>query len=233
MAEKPTKKSEEEAEPSAQAAAAPKTSLFQRSISVKWLLVVVAVSMALHGATFVYLRLQQRTEPPPGPEVGLGAFHFEADRAEGGRIAQADFSLHVALLEPPDPAARCRLIAHTRHVQQAVEELLRKAHGGDFDDPGRTRPEAATVGADQPGPGNPDHFRSHGHRLEVAADRRAEALGLAYASFASLGRGGGGPLGRRQALAGGEIHRPGRRRQAVARACILAGRPRECQETLS
>ena len=92
--------------------------------------------MALHGATFVYLRLQQRTEPPPGPEVGLGAFHFEADRAEGGRIAQADFSLHVALLEPPDPAARCRLIAHTRHVQQAVEELLRKAHGGDFDDPG-------------------------------------------------------------------------------------------------
>lgn len=136
MAEKPTKKPEEDAEPPAQAPAAPKTSPFQRFITVKWLLIVVGLSLALHGAAFAYLRLQQRAESPASPEVALGAFHFEADRAEGGRIAQADFSLHIALLEPSDTAARWRLTAHKRHVQQAIEELLRKAHGGDFDDPG-------------------------------------------------------------------------------------------------
>ncbi len=136
MAEKPTKKSEEDAEPTEQPAATPKTSLFPRSVSLKWLLVVVGLSLALHAATFAYLRLLPRAEPPASPEVALGEYHFEADRSEGGRIARADFSLHVALLEPPDTAARWRLNAHKRHIQESVEELLRKAHGGDFDDPG-------------------------------------------------------------------------------------------------
>ena len=100
MAEKPTKKPEEDAEPPAEAAPVPKTSPFQRFITLKWLLVVVGLSLALHGAAFAYLRLQQRTEPQASPEVGLGGFHFEADRAEGGRIARADFAMSPCWTRP-------------------------------------------------------------------------------------------------------------------------------------
>ena len=35
---------------------------------------------------------------PPSSEIELGAFHFEADKGEGGATLRADFSLHVALL---------------------------------------------------------------------------------------------------------------------------------------
>ena len=98
----------------------------------------LGVSIALHVAGLAYYRLRQRPEPAPGAEIGLGDFHFEADKSEGGGISKADFSLHVALLEPVDPTARQRLAARKYHIQQDVEELLRKAHSGDFDDPGLT-----------------------------------------------------------------------------------------------
>ena len=201
MAEKPTKKSEEDAEPTAQPAATPKTSLFPRSVSLKWLLVVVGLSLALHAATFAYLRLLPRAEPPASPEVGLGEYHFEADRSEGGRIARADFSLHVALLEPPDTAARWRLNAHKRHIQESVEELLRKAHGGDFDDPGVHDLKRQLLEQINQAMGTRNHFRSHRYGLEVAADRRAEARGFAHGSFASLGGIARGPLRRGEAPA--------------------------------
>lgn len=104
---------------------------------LKWLAVVLLVSVAVHGAGFAYYRLREQPAVVPlNPEVSLGAFHFEADAAEGGRTAKADFSLHVALIEPVEQTARQRLEAKKYRVQQEVEELVRKAHSGDFDDPG-------------------------------------------------------------------------------------------------
>ena len=39
-------------------------------------------------------------------------------------------------MEPVDPLVKQRLAGRKYHVQQEVEELLRKAHSGDFEDPG-------------------------------------------------------------------------------------------------
>jgi flagellar basal body-associated protein FliL len=105
-------------------------------VTKKWLLVLLGVSIVGQAAGFAYYRSRERPPAPhPVAEIPLGTFHFEADKTEGGRVAQAEFSLHVALLDPADRAAQ-QLIADRKYrVQQEMEQLLRKAHGGDFDDP--------------------------------------------------------------------------------------------------
>lgn len=110
---------------------------FWRTLGRNWLLIVVVMfTIAIQATTFAYHRLHERTEPPRiSPEVPLGAFRFEADKVEGGRTTRADFSLAIALPETMEQAARDRLFTHKFRVQQDVEELLRKAHSGDFDDP--------------------------------------------------------------------------------------------------
>lgn len=109
---------------------------WRRFLTQKWIAILVASSIVVHGACFLYYCLARRNSPEtPSPEVCLGAFMFEADKAEGGRLVNAEFSLSVALLEHVDQAARRQLKAHRFRVQQDVEELLRRAHGGDFDDP--------------------------------------------------------------------------------------------------
>jgi hypothetical protein len=138
MAEKPSKAPDETEPAAAQTAGPAKTPIFTRFFTGKWLLIVVGVSIVLHVAGLAYIRVRERPEPSCGGEIGLGAFHFEADRSEGGNINKADFSLHMALLEPVDSTAQQRLAARKYHVQQDVEELLRKAHSGDFEDPGLT-----------------------------------------------------------------------------------------------
>ncbi|MGO8690608.1 MAG: hypothetical protein ACLQLG_13375 [Thermoguttaceae bacterium] len=139
MAEKPNKEADAAEPASVEApAAAVKTPFYARFLTAKWLLIVVGVSVVLHVAGLAYVRVRLHTEPPSNGEIGLGAFHFEGDRSEGGSVGKADFSLHISLLEPVDLAARQRLAARKYHVQQDVEELLRKAHSGDFEDPGLT-----------------------------------------------------------------------------------------------
>ena len=76
-----------------------------------------------------------RQQAPSPSEIDLGTFRFETERAEGGQTLHADFSLHVALQEAAERVARQKLSARKFRVQQDVEELLRKAHAGDFDDP--------------------------------------------------------------------------------------------------
>jgi flagellar basal body-associated protein FliL len=111
---------------------------FWRLFAHQWLLMVVLLAtIAIQGTAFLYHRATERTPgAPPSGEIDLGSFHFEADKREGGPTLRADFSLHVALLESAEALARQRLAARKFRVQQDVEELLRKAHGGDFDDPG-------------------------------------------------------------------------------------------------
>jgi flagellar basal body-associated protein FliL len=103
----------------------------------KWILILVLLTLVIHGLGFAYYRLRQESPPPRlSPEVALGAYRFEADRNEGGRVSRADFALHVAFIDGVDRAARQRLDDRKLRVQQDVEELLRRAHGGDFEDPG-------------------------------------------------------------------------------------------------
>jgi hypothetical protein len=110
--------------------------LFQRLFTTKWLLIALWALVVIQGVGLAYYR--SRSKPvvkPPSPEVTLGDFHFQADKAEAGRTTAADFTLHIALLEPAERLARERLATHKLRIRQDVEELLRRAHSGDFDDP--------------------------------------------------------------------------------------------------
>ncbi len=109
---------------------------WRRLFTRKRIAILVVVSILAHGVGFAYFRFFRRSAAAvTSPEVGLGAFRFEAGKGEVGRITGAEFSLHIALLDQVDRAARRRLEDHRVRVQQDVEELLRRAHGGDFEDP--------------------------------------------------------------------------------------------------
>jgi len=110
--------------------------LFSRFGSRKWVAVILAVSLANFAVGFVCSRLLVgQTSGGSEYEIDLGRFRFAADNAELGRLADAEFDIHIAMLEHVDLPARQRLEAHRRRVQQDIEELLRQAHSGDFDDP--------------------------------------------------------------------------------------------------
>ena len=110
MAEKPTNAPREEDSASSQPVAAPaKTPFYTRFLTAKWLLIVVGFSIVLHVAGLAYYRLRQRPAPLPDTEIGLGNFHFEADRGEGGGISKADFSLHIAPAGAGEPQGRAAI----------------------------------------------------------------------------------------------------------------------------
>jgi flagellar basal body-associated protein FliL len=110
--------------------------LWRRFLTPKWIAILVVVSIVIHGIGFACVRLASNSPPVVSrPEVSLGVFRFEAGESEVSRVAAAEFALHIALLEQVDQAARRRLEAYQFRVQQDVEELLRRAHGGDFEDP--------------------------------------------------------------------------------------------------
>ena len=114
-----------------------KTAFLGRFLTRKWIAIVLVASIVIHGLGFVCYRLLGKASPvSPSPEVSLGGFQFEADGGEFGGLARAEFSLHIALLEHVEQEARRRLQDRRFRVQQDVEELLRRAHRGDFDDPG-------------------------------------------------------------------------------------------------
>ncbi|MGA2035429.1 MAG: flagellar basal body-associated FliL family protein [Thermoguttaceae bacterium] len=109
---------------------------FRRLLLGTWLPLLVIVSLAMHAGGLAYYRFHQRaTAAPASPEIGLGVFHFTAGKGDIDRI-RAQFSVHVALAEPVEAPGRQRLAARKVRVRQDIEELIRKAHSGDFDDPG-------------------------------------------------------------------------------------------------
>lgn len=107
-----------------------------RLLTRKWLLILLGLSVVGHviGLTYSQWRAT-RDSAGLGPEVSLGEFRFVAEPDEGGRVRSAEFRLHIALLGQVEAAARRELAAKRLRVHQAVEELVRRAHGGDFDDP--------------------------------------------------------------------------------------------------
>ncbi len=105
-------------------------------LTPKGLAILVGVSIAVHATVFACTRAGKgASSKAADAEISLGDFRFEAKRAEAGSISSAWFSLHIVLLDPVDSYARKKLEARQFRVQQDVEELLRQAHSGDFDDP--------------------------------------------------------------------------------------------------
>jgi flagellar basal body-associated protein FliL len=138
MAEEPNKNAEpEESEPTAEASpTAAKPSFLARLMPRKWIVLMLALSVVNFGIGFGCCRLLIR--PPAvttSPEVSLGVFSFHADPGELGSLADAQFSLHIALLDHVDQLARNQLETHQFRLRQDIEELLRQAHSGDFEDP--------------------------------------------------------------------------------------------------
>jgi len=120
-------------EPSATPAKKP---LWARLLTPKWLIILIGASLVVHGIGFAYYQGADRAgSTAPDSEIGLGIFRFEAKNGEGGPIANAEFSLHIALLDKVSRDARDRLQARRFRIQQDIEELLRQAHSADFEDP--------------------------------------------------------------------------------------------------
>jgi flagellar basal body-associated protein FliL len=111
-------------------------SKLSKFFTVRWLVILVLVSIVVHTAGFLYVTARQKPAAETyQPEVSLGAYRFLPTSAAGGNVKLATFDLHISLLNAADRSARERLAATKFRVQQNVEELLRRAHGKDFDDP--------------------------------------------------------------------------------------------------
>ena len=121
---------EEELKPSG------KKGFLKRLLTPKGLAILVGVSIAVHAVVYTCTRSGKgASSEAAAAEISLGDFRFEANPTEAGSISSAWFSLHIVLLDPVDTEARKKLESRGFRVQQDVEELLRQAHGGDFDDP--------------------------------------------------------------------------------------------------
>ena len=119
--------SEEKAKPS-------KKNFLKRLLTPKGLVILVAVSILVHCIAFACTRATGKSASADSGEISLGDFSFNANPEEAGPIRSAWFSLHIALLEHVDSEARAKLKTREFRVKQGVEELLRRAHGGDFGD---------------------------------------------------------------------------------------------------
>ncbi len=98
---------------------------------------LLAMSLAWNASMLVYLRLSRPAAATQAvsPEFELGSFEFESPDPARAPIRGAKFSLYISLLDGVDRKAREQLFSSRHRVQESVEELLRSAHGADFEDP--------------------------------------------------------------------------------------------------
>jgi len=120
---------------------ADKPSIKQRLVArfgaSKWLglLIVTTVAVQLLGLWYVNHRIHRSQSTVPN-EIGLGHFQYVGDSSpQRSSIAEASFDVHIRLLDEVKSAAQARLESRRFKVQQDIEQLLRQAHGGDFEDP--------------------------------------------------------------------------------------------------
>ena len=106
-----------------------------RVLNSKVIAVLVVLTVIINIAGLVFQSVANSAKTAARDEHNLGTYHFLADPSEKGLITAAEFNLHIAILDDIEKEARRRLDAKKFRVQQDIEELLRKAHGGDFDDP--------------------------------------------------------------------------------------------------
>lgn len=96
----------------------------------------LAVSILANLTGVFYFRSLTLSARPVAPhEIPLGDYRFVAEEYEPGQVTEAEFALHIELIRQAEQPARRLLEARRQKVRQNVEELLRTAHGGDFNDP--------------------------------------------------------------------------------------------------
>jgi len=100
-----------------------------------WICVLVGTTVVAHGLLIMVHALTGSSAENTEGEVSLGRFGFMNTVDQHNSVVKADFQLHVRLLDQIDKAARKLLTDRKYRVQQDVEELLRRAHGADFEDP--------------------------------------------------------------------------------------------------
>lgn len=106
-------------------------------ISKRLLALLLAISVLVHVAgTMAYVSKGKATPPKPAPsEPELGSYCFVPEAADGAPVLGATFRVHAALFDEIAPLARRSLAEKEFRVRQGIEEMLRKAHPGDFRDP--------------------------------------------------------------------------------------------------
>jgi hypothetical protein len=100
------------------------------------LMITLAVSLIANGIAFS--GVGSKDDPAAGqltPEVQLGQFAFLSSESVAKQVVKAEFAVHVALSEDMESESRDRMTQRQFRLQQDIEELLRGAHSGDFDDP--------------------------------------------------------------------------------------------------
>ncbi len=101
----------------------------------KWLGIFLGVSLLTHGVVLVCYGLSMGGggDGLP-PEVTLGEFTFTPEDAGDSPVTSAVFTVHLSLIAELAPTGERLLEVNKFRVQQDIEELLRQAHGGDFED---------------------------------------------------------------------------------------------------
>ncbi len=137
MADNPNTPGDEAAAPAASEAA---TSRFGWLRKLKpgvrgWVVVVVVASVAIHAGFVVYSHWPAAPAARPATEIPLGKYCFAMTSAAGSPLPKAEFSLYVTILSGLEEMGREKIDTHRFRIQQGVEQLLRKVHPGDFDDP--------------------------------------------------------------------------------------------------
>jgi len=126
-----------EAAPDSTAAARKKTGTLRRAVAFlknNWVAAFICALLLMHAGLFVVWKWSTGAPPPPA-ELTLGEFDFDGAPLPGNPVSRAQFRLHVSLLDEARYRGRI-LLAERRHkLQQEIEELLRQAHGADFEDP--------------------------------------------------------------------------------------------------
>lgn len=125
------------AEETAAVAAATSARSPRSALIAKWVIGLLIPLLATGVGAYAYHKSRQAAPAEAASaEVSLGEFRFQAESGQQGKIASAAFSLHVALVDgAKGDAGRQRLEARRYRIQQDIEELLRSAHSGDFEDP--------------------------------------------------------------------------------------------------
>jgi flagellar basal body-associated protein FliL len=135
MADKDKVTDEKDAVDEAQPKASAKKPIWKRLLSRRSLSIAAAVSVCCFALAMIYHMRSQNQTQFVSPEISLGEFEFASPDVAAATIAVAKFNLHIALLTEVDRQARLRFGARKFRVQQDIEELLRLARGGDFEDP--------------------------------------------------------------------------------------------------
>ena len=133
MSGKPSKP-ETDSEAAAEAASPAKVSLWRRLFTKRWFAVLLVLSVVVHGLMLVCWPAAVRSKLKTPSEVELGEFRFH-NSEQKSRLATVQFKLHVSLLMGTESIGGSRLVEKKFLVQQGIEELLRQAHAGDFEDP--------------------------------------------------------------------------------------------------